>query len=148
MKKLVVSLVVLTIAVFFGVVALVNPVAAGGRPLTAELSGANEVPSNSSSASGSAHLTLNQGQEEICFDIALSGLVGVVAAHIHEGSAGTNGGVVVSFGSGINSDNDISGCVNADKASIKEIRQNPAGYYINVHTVAIPSGEVRGQLSK
>lgn len=139
-------MVVLAIAVSLGVLVFDSPVEAGGRPLTAELSSANEVPPSGTGATGSAHLTLNQGQQEICFDIATSGLAGTVfAGHIHNAVAGVNGPVVVNLG--LNSANQ-SGCVDADEALIKAIRQNPSDYYINVHTTAIPSGEVRGQLSK
>lgn len=154
MKKLTISVVSLVIAVLVGGLIFVSSVDAGGRPLKAELSGANEVPPSGSTASGSAHLTLNQGQKRICFDIDLTGLdldemvADVTGAHIHEGVAGTNGGVVVNLSSGINSDEDISGCVSSTKAQIKEIRKNPGSYYINIHTLAVPSGEIRGQLSK
>ena len=53
-----------------------------------------------------------------------------------------NGGVVVNLG-GL-----LSGCVAADAGTIKAIRQNPEGYYINLHTALNPGGEVRGQLEK
>ena len=118
---------------------------AGGRPLHADLSFDNEVPpTTGTAATGSAFVTLNQGQGEVCFDITTSGLSGgVTGAHIHVGEAGVPGGVVVSLTAAY-----PSGCVDADGALIKAIRKNPGGYYINVHTTAVGSGEVRGQLSK
>jgi len=120
------------------------PVLAGGRPLSADLSWDNEVPpATGTTATGSAHFTLNQGQEEICFHITTSGLSGALLAdHIHEAEAGTNGGVVVNLGGA------LDGCVAADGDLIKTIRQNPGGYYVNLHTALNPGGEVRGQLSK
>ena len=122
----------------------VSVVFAGGRPLHAELSWENEVPpASETNATGSAYITLNQGQEEICFNIETSGLSGpVLADHIHVGEAGVNGGVVVSL-QGM-----LSGCVSADADTIKAIRQNPEGYYINLHTALNPGGEMRGQLEK
>ena len=120
------------------------PVLAGGRPLTADLSWDSEVPpATGTTATGSAHFTLNQGQGEICFDIETSGLSGpLLADHIHLGAAGINGGVEVSLG-GV-----LDGCVAADGDLIKMIRQNPGNYYVNLHTALNPGGEVRGQLSK
>jgi hypothetical protein len=41
-----------------------------------------------------------------------------------------------------------SGCVEADRGLIKDIRKNPAGYYVNVHTTEFPGGAIRDQLSK
>lgn len=122
-------------------------VAAGGRPLTADLSGANEVPPTNGDPDGTGHaaLTLNQGQGEICFEINVENVEGIVAGHIHVGEAGVNGGVVVNLG--VSADN-LEGCVSADTATIKAIRQNPGGYYVNLHSGAHPSGAVRGQLSK
>ena len=36
------------------------------------------------------------------------------------------------------------GCVDAEAAVIDAIRQNPAGYYVNVHTPELPKGAIRG----
>ncbi len=123
------------------------PALGGGRPLSAELSAANEVPPPASSASGTAHVTLNQGQGEVCVDIEAGGFEGtVVAGHIHAAPAGVNGGVVVNL---FVTSADHSICVDGvDKDLIKDIRQNPWNYYINVHSTFAPGGEIRGQLSK
>ena len=136
--------------VLAGLVALMGtaiPAMGEGRPLTASLSGANEVPASESPAVGVAHVTLNQGQEEVCVHIDSGGFLGaVVAGHIHKAPDGANGGVVVNLG--VNSEV-YNACIDGvDADLIKDIRQNPHEYYINVHTTAIPSGEIRGQLSK
>ena len=134
------------LALLLTLVALANPdnAAAGGRPLFVDLSWDNEVPpSIGNTATGSAVFTLNQGQEEICFDITTSGLSGAVLAdHIHKAEAGVNGGVVVSL------EGMLSGCVTVDADLIKAIRKNPTNYYLNLHTALTPGGEVRGQLEK
>lgn len=120
---------------------------ADGRPLSADLSSANEVPPSGTGATGTAHVTLNQGQGEVCVWIESEGLAGsVLAGHIHLGASGVNGGVVVNLG--VNSAS-FSGCVDGvDKDLIKAIRQQPESYYVNIHTTAVLSGEIRGQLSK
>src|SRR4029450_8010603 len=116
----------------------------GGRPLHATLLPENQVPPTASDGSGSALVTLNQGQGEVCWDISVQNLTTpVILAHIHEGAAGTNGPVVVDFMEPVNG---LNGCVDADPALIKQIRQNPGDFYVNVHTTMFQGGEVRGQL--
>src|SRR5262245_52275424 len=116
----------------------------GGRPLHATLLPGNQVPPVASTGSGTALVTLNQGQAEVCWDITGGGLTSpVILAHIHQGAAGTNGPVVVDFMEPVNG---LNGCVHADAGLIKEIRQNPAAFYVNVHTTMFQAGEVRGQL--
>jgi hypothetical protein len=39
-----------------------------------------------------------------------------------------------------------SGCTTADRRLVKDIRNNPSGFYVNVHTVEYPGGAIRGQL--
>lgn len=128
------------------------PAAAGGRPLSAELSGANEVGAGDPDGSGTMHLTLNQGQGEICFELDVSDIEAPNRAHIHDGEAGTNGGVVVFFFDTVIADPIpvvFDGCIDGiDEDLIKDIRQNPEDYYINVHNDAFPAGAIRGQLSK
>lgn len=129
-------------------IALAVPALAGGRPLTADLAGSNEVPSSGSDATGFAELTLNQGQGEICFEITSSGYAAdeaIVAGHIHEGAAGVNGGVVVNLQI---SSADSSGCVDVEPGLVKQIRKSPGDYYINLHSNLTPSGVIRGQLEK
>jgi hypothetical protein len=116
----------------------------GGRPLHATLLPENQVPPAQSPGSGTALVTLNQGQGEVCWDISVEDLTTpVILAHIHHGPAGTNGPVVVDFMEPVNG---LNSCVHADPALIKQIRQDPGDYYVNVHTTMFPVGEVRGQL--
>jgi len=128
------------------------PAAAGGRPLVADLNGANEVGPGDPDGAGTMELTLNQGQGEICFDLDVSNIESPTRAHIHTGEAGVNGGVVVFFFDLVIPDPipvAFDGCVDGiEEDLIKDIRQNPSAYYINVHNDAYPGGAIRGQLSK
>ena len=124
----------------------VSVVMAGGRPLSANLTGDAEAPGpGDPDGSGFAALTLNQGQGEICFDISVENIAPATAAHIHVGAAGVPGPVVVSFDVPTNG---LSGCVDVEKSLVKAIRQNPSAYYVNVHNAVFPGGAIRGQLSK
>ncbi len=142
MKKLLILLATIAVAAL----GLVGPAAASGRPLTAELSGANEVAvAGDPDGVGTVAVALNQGQGTVCFTIATENVDGIVAAHIHQGVVGTNGGVVVNLDW---ASNGATGCVEADAELIKTIRQSPEGFYVNVHSIAHPGGAVRGQLTR
>ena len=138
------------VAAAAAVTGVVGAVSAQGRPMTTDLSGAEEAPGpGDPNATGSAELTLNQGQGEVCFDLSWADVDGtVVAAHIHVGDAGSPGPIVVGLFMGTTFDgtDSASGCVAADSALIKEIRKDPSAYYVNVHSTVFMPGAVRGQL--
>src|SRR5918997_3520554 len=59
----------------------------GGRPLSTGLTGAAEVPPGDLDGSGTATITVNPGQEEVCWEIEAAGiLLPATAAHIHVGA--------------------------------------------------------------
>ncbi|CAN5625663.1 hypothetical protein BH24ACT5_BH24ACT5_07800 [soil metagenome] len=124
---------------------------AGGRPLSTTLTGAEEAPGPvDADATGQADLRLNQGQNEVCFEISWANVDGqVVAGHIHIGDAGTAGPVVVTLftGSSFEGTASVVGCAqDVDGDLIKAIRKDPTTYYVNVHSAVFPAGAVRGQL--
>jgi hypothetical protein len=61
---------------------------------TASLSGANEVPPVSTSATGSGILVLNSVTKEAAGMVSTVGITGT-QAHIHDGAAGTDGPIIV-----------------------------------------------------
>ena len=128
------------------------PAAAGGRPLSADLNGPNEVTPGDPDGTGTMHLTLNQGQGEICWDLDVADIASPTRAHIHSAPAGANGPIEVFFFDLVIPDPipvAFDGCVEGvDADLIKDIRQNPQNYYINVHNAEYPAGAIRGQLSK
>lgn len=133
------------------VAGITGVVSAGGRPMSTDLSGAEEAPGpGDADATGEADLTLNQGQGEVCFDLSWADINGtVVAAHIHIANPGTPGPIVVGLfmGTALAGTDDASGCVDdVDADTIKAIRQDPSAYYVNVHSTVFPAGAVRGQL--
>lgn len=131
----------------FGISVIAQQDKHGGRPLSTTLSGAAEVPGpGDPDGSGTATITLNPGQNQVCFELTVSNIAPATAAHIHEGAADKAGPVVVGLTaptSGSSKD-----CVSLDQAKIKAIIKNPSAYYINVHNADFPDGAVRGQLSK
>ena len=118
-----------------------------GRPLSAMLTGAEEVPGpGDPNGSGYAELTLNQGQGTITYTLTVQGIEPAAAAHIHIGAKGVAGKVVVALEPP--TDGSTTAVVDVDPELIKKIRQNPEAYYVNVHNATYPGGAVRGQLSK
>jgi hypothetical protein len=122
-----------------------------GRPLATTLTGAAEVPGpGDPDASGTALITLNQGQGEVCFDLSWVGIDGTVtAAHIHIGDPTVAGPVVVPLftDAALSGTDSASGCVSASEELIKAIRQDPENYYVNIHSDVFPAGAIRGQLA-
>ena len=134
----------------------------GGTPFMAVLlPGTTGDPS--SAAGGVALMTLNSGQEEVCFKVTFSGLSAPVSnAHIHVGAEGVNGPVVVPFAQPVadrfprTTSGTVARCVFAPRELIKAMRENPENYYVNVHTASTPAnpatdrpgGAIRGQLTK
>ncbi len=122
----------------------------GGRPFTTTLSGANEVPAAvGSDLVGTAKVTINLGQSELCWDLDYTTTQHVVAAHIHHAPAGIAAGVIFGFFNPPASATPVnSGCRSGDPALLADIVANPQNYYVNVHTTAHPGGAGRGQLTK
>jgi hypothetical protein len=121
----------------------------GGRPLSTELTGAAEVPPGDLDGSGMATITVNPGQEEVCWEIEAAGIeLPATAAHIHVGAAGTAppNNVVVTL-SAPDASGFSSGCTTVDRDLALDILKNPENYYVNVHNVPHPTGAIRGQLS-
>ena len=120
----------------------------GGQPMMmAEMSGAAEVPGpGDTDGSGMAHITLNQGKGQVCYDISAKDIQAPTAAHLHAGVVGQAGAPKVTFKAAVGGM--WKGCASADKALIKDIMDNPANFYVNVHNAEFPNGALRGQLAK
>lgn len=112
-----------------------------GADVKVMLSGANEVPPVTTSATG-------EGTISIADDGAVSGSVSTkgvagTAAHIHTGAAGKNGPVIVPF----TKDGDTYKAPAGAKLNADQMKAFKAGeLYFNVHSAANPGGEIRGQL--
>ena len=126
---------------------------------TVQLSGRNEVPANTSPASGFANFTYNEAAGTFDIRMFVTGLTSaIVDSHIHMNVPGSNGPVVVPLGAGFAP---VAGgfeltAVGLSLASIVP----PAGFtaqdvlmeillgraYFNIHTINFPGGEVRGNI--
>lgn len=108
----------------------------------ATLRGSNEVPSNSSTATGNAILVFDKATKKFTITVNYTGLT-ATAAHIHRALAGTNGPVMFGFVSSIISPIYYPSAV---LTATQEADLTSNLYYVNVHSATAPGGEIRGQL--
>jgi CHRD domain len=128
---------------------------------TAALSGGNEVPGIASGAGGNATVTMNVAAGTIDYRVDVFNMpTGTTASHIHAGSPGVAGPVVINFVITPNISNDY---VIQGRATVADLAPRPAQgvqsmddvaqmlatnqAYVNVHSTANPGGEIRGQVS-
>lgn len=150
---------------YTGTVSEASDPAEGGKSpvLVADLSSKEEVPPVESSARGRAEFYLSEDGRELRYQLKISGMSNITAAHIHLGSQGENDRVVVvlfdftsPWESTIRS-TDIEGVITESNLvgplvgnSLSDLlREMGAGNtYINVHSKEHPQGHVRGHIVK
>lgn len=107
-----------------------------------ELSGANEVPPVTTSATGKAIVTIKEDRS-VVVKVTVTGMT-ATASHIHEAAAGANGPVIVPFTK--TADNTFESAPGAKLTDAQYAAFKAGRLYVNVHSGAHPPGEVRGQL--
>ncbi len=119
----------------------------GSSTFVAVLLGRNEVPGpGDPDGFGLAFVRFDGTQT--CFSLQWQNIAAPNRSHIHQGVSGVAGPIVLPFFEGeIPSPiHAAHGCVTADQGLIDSIRQDPAGFYVNIHNADFPAGAVRGQL--
>lgn len=112
------------------------------NPVTAELSGAKELPPVSTQAYGRS--TIKVGR-----DRSIAGTVTVhnmkpTAAHIHRGGLNADGPVVLPLTK--TSENSFSVPPNTKLTEEQYARFKEGNLYVNVHSEQYPNGEIRAQM--
>jgi CHRD domain len=108
------------------------------------LSGANEVPAVSSTATGEALGTYNKTTKILNLNVTYAGIT-PTAWHIHKAAAGVAGGVVFNFGTAFSTPftyNSPTALTDAQEADLLG-----GLHYLNIHSTKAPGGEIRGQLA-
>jgi hypothetical protein len=144
----------------------------GAKNFVAHLDGGQEVPSNSSIATGQAIFHLGADEQELSYKLIVANIENAVAAHIHLAPAGSNGPVVAFlYGSvppgggrvdgviatGTITAANLVGPLAGQPMAVLVAALRGGGTYVNVHTndgVAptatgpgdLPAGEIRGQI--
>jgi hypothetical protein len=108
--------------------------------LHATLLGKSETPKGDRDGRGTAEVKITG--RKVCWEIKVSNVQKIVAAHIHKGRLGVAGSVVVPFGKVFKA----KGCTTTTAAIAAAIQRTPSAYYVNVHNAKFPGGALRGQL--
>ncbi|MFQ3249353.1 MAG: hypothetical protein ACI9O6_001161 [Glaciecola sp.] len=115
--------------------------------VTFSLSGKQEIPQVTTEASGGGYALLDTLTNRVSLTVVTSGVEDATMAHIHTGFAGENGPVLAALVQDM-SDSNVwtSGGELELTADIVSLLVS-GGHYVNVHTPANPSGELRGQIT-
>jgi hypothetical protein len=141
-----------------------SPVADTKPDFTAQLTGGEQVPPVSTSASGAASFWLSADGLELRFKLSVTTLNNVTMAHLHLGAAGENGPPVVwlypsappakviagasngVIAEGVIKAGDLSGSLVGKTVADLVTAIKAHTIYVNVHTQDHGDGEIRGQL--
>jgi preprotein translocase subunit SecG len=155
---------VLAIIISIGAVSLsLNLIQAQeGETFSASLSGKEEVPPTESSATGWAKFLTDVNGTQLSYWVNMTGLNEITGTHIHNGSAGQNGDIVVTLSqqeSAMDGDNatlSLKGNITKDNLEGplkgKELSElvslmSDGNVYVNVHTDEFKNGAIRGQIA-
>jgi hypothetical protein len=141
------------------------PGMAAEHTFTAKLDGASQVPTVDTKATGEATFTVSADGRKIAYTVRVRDLADLTMAHIHLGTTGRNGPVVVRLYPTNGKRALIKGTKNGElatgkitaaslqgpekghplRALIKAMQDGDA--YVNVHTAEHKDGEIRGQIT-
>jgi len=110
--------------------------------LHATLLGKAETPKGDPDGRGTAEVKITG--RKVCWEIKVSRVQTIAAAHIHKGAPGVAGPFVVPFGKVFHA----KGCTTTTAAIAAAIEKRPSAYYVNVHNAKYPGGALRGQLRR
>ena len=110
--------------------------------LVATINGAQQVPANSSTATGNFTGTFDSKSQTLTYTVVYQGIT-PTAAHIHTGAPGTSGSVLITFA---NLASPITGTFMLTPDQADKLLNN--GMYVNIHSSAYGSGEIRGDIRK
>ncbi|GEM_PF-1021967 len=117
-------------------------------PFIAYMTGGQENPARTTSATGSGAISLNAAGTQALVTMKWAGLTGnTTAGHIHSGRSGVNGPVICDLAPAAA----VSGAVvdflcTFTVAQVTALKQ--AQLYLNLHTSMFTGGEIRGQIQR
>jgi hypothetical protein len=154
---------VLSVSTFSIVLNSAKVQAQQGQTFSASLSGKDEVPPTESNSTGTAKFQVDENSSQISYWVNVTGIKKINQAHIHNGTEGQNGDIVVTltksksakgndsppnigFSGNITKD-DLQGPLKDKELSDLVSLMSDGNAYVNVHTDKYPDGAIRGQIS-
>lgn len=127
---------------------LIFSASANAEIFFANLSSAQEVPTNASTGTGYARVVLNESAMTVTWTVVFTGLTSnQSASHIHAPAAiGANSPVIINFPPVGGTSGTLTGSGTITATQIGQLRAGQG--YVNIHTANFPGGEIRGQLAK
>ena len=126
----------------FAVLLSSHAICASSQEIKVALSGTQEIPPVATSASGTATITV-KGDRSVIGNATITGM-SVTVAHIHEAAAGTTGPIIVPL---IRTADNVWSVPSGVRLTDAQYESYKAGnLYINIHSEAHRSGEIRGQI--
>ena len=108
------------------------------------LDGRHEMPPVSTAATGSGTITVLM-DKSVSGSVVTSGVAGT-AAHIHMAPAGQNGPVIAPLNKTADNVWSVPPNIRLTDAQYEAFKQG--NLYVNVHSAANPTGEIRGQMGQ
>ena len=154
---------VLSVSTFSIVLNSAKVQAQEGQTFSASLSGKDEVPPTESNSTGTAKFQVDENSSQISYWVNVTGIKKINQAHIHNGTEGQNGDIVVTltkdksakgddsppnigFSGNITKD-DLQGPLKDKELTDLVSLMSDGNAYVNVHTDKYPDGAIRGQIS-
>jgi hypothetical protein len=155
---MVVGALMCVLALVAGVV-LVSGAGAASARRVARLTGDQEVPGpGDPNGRGRAVIDLHVEDRRVCFDLSWNRIQAPTRAHIHEGRRGVAGDIVVTLFENMSGMDfiplpdqirSVEGCTGGvDRSLMRDIREHPRRFYVNIHNENFPAGAIRGQLRR
>ena len=119
-----------------------QPGAARADEITVTLSGQNEIPPATTSATGTGTLTVGP-DKSVSGKVTISGMAATVA-HIHEAAAGANGAIIIPLTKASDNVWVVPAGARLTDAQFESFKAGKL--YFNIHSEAHKSGEIRGQI--
>jgi hypothetical protein len=131
------------------------------QAFAATMTGSEEVPPKNTKATGTATFVSSTDGSSVAYKIRVANIKGVTMAHIHSGSIGKNGPIVVTLFKSSSPTGTMNGLLSQGTITSANLEGplkgktisdlirliNDGTAYANVHTQQNPKGEIRGQIS-
>jgi hypothetical protein len=115
--------------------------------LVARLTGDQDGPTEGDKDGKAVALVKVKG-DRVTFALTWNGIGRPTSGHLHQGRAGRNGGVKAElFGTPMPASvNSAAGQTSMSAALARQLRTDPGGFYVDLHSEEFPGGAVRGRL--